>query len=1227
MIHDQLTDALNEVVARYQSLRFWRAMAVGWGLASVVGLLLNANGVAADQQASTAISLLGALAAVLVVISAVAVKSIPINRIWVARQIEAAFPELRTCLLAAIEQQPALPDGRFGFLQESVIRQALHHAESHAWPQVVPSRRVAAAMLTQFAAMCVFVLILIAPPRIVTQGSTTAAKSDVSSLRNSGAFSVVIEPGDTEIERGNSLLVLARVQGNLPADATLIVTPPTGEPTQIAMSRSLNDPVFGGRVASVKEPFAYHVELGGQKTPTYHVTVFEYPRVERADAKLLFPGYTGQDERLVQDVRTVSVVEGAQVTLICHLNKRVRSATLVPKNEPMSEPMALDAVAGDKPDYQVTLTAQTTRRFKLELRDEKDRRGVEAFEFTLHVVPNQPPTLKLVQPARDLEVSPLEELDVKAIAWDDFGIKRMGLSFAIAGQTLNDVVLGENGVARKKHELADTIKFEELKAEPDQLLSYFFWAEDVGPDGQARRTMSDMYFAEVRHFEEIFRQGQQPPGGQQQQQQQQQQNSPAGQQAQQNAAEQKDLINATWKLIRRETGAQPTPAFDDDVGQLVEAQAALLEKTKGLGDKLTDPESQEHLSAVLEAMLQAIKHLTEAHEQVSVAPLHPALAAEQAAYQALLKLRAREHEVVRQQQRQQQSSQSRQQASARSQQQRQQMQQLDLKNEQNRYEAEKQAPSQPESAADRENRQVLNRLRELAQRQHDLNERLKDLQTALQEAQTEQRREEIRQQLKRLQEEQREVLRDTDELQSRMESPENQQQMTNERQQLEQTREQVRRAAESLEQEMVSQATAAGTRAEKDFEELRNEFRRRASNRFNEEMREMRESARELERQQQQLSRQLNGAAPTPTERTPTDSDPKANRPDDATSEAKSDARGTAQGNSKSSSRAAKRSLRDENKSDDLVKGLAEQRERLSNLKEQMTRTIQEAEESEPLLVERLYEAARNVEDQKVDRALEAAGRSLQRGLQEDAQQVERIAGQGITQLREGVEKAAEAVLGDETEALRRAREQLQELSRQLNREIARNSPDDAARMPQPRDDQPRQPGQQQPGQQQPGQQQPGQQQPGQQQPGQRGQRGQLRLDDNNRVGDPRSFEAGNGHREFAPIAGDDFLDWSDRLRDVEEMIDDPELRAEAARIRDQARAIRAEQKRHSKEPNWGLVRVKVAEPLVELSNRVAEELLRRSSQKAIVPLDRDPVPPKYAEKTRQYYERLGSGK
>jgi hypothetical protein len=116
-----------------------------------------------------------------------------------------------------------------------------------------------------------------------------------------------------------------------------------------------------------------------------------------------------------------------------------------------------------------------------------------------------------------------------------------------------------------------------------------------------------------------------------------------------------------------------------------------------------------------------------------------------------------------------------------------------------------------------------------------------------------------------------------------------------------------------------------------------------------------------------------------------------------------------------------------------------------------------------------------------------------------------------------------------------------------------------------------------------------------------------------------------NQRREAAPITGDDFVDWSDRLRNVEEMIADPELRAEAARIRDRARGIRQDVKRHSRPPNWDLVEMQVLKPLGELQDRVAEELLRRSSPKSLVPIDRDPVPPKYSEQVRRYYENLGS--
>src|SRR5208282_6401779 len=54
------------------------------------------------------------------------------------------------------------------------------------------------------------------------------------------------------------------------------------------------------------------------------------------------------------------------------------------------------------------------------------------------------------------------------------------------------------------------LALESLGAQADQLLSYYVWADDTGPDGQSRRTTSDIYFAEVRPFEQIFRQAQQP---------------------------------------------------------------------------------------------------------------------------------------------------------------------------------------------------------------------------------------------------------------------------------------------------------------------------------------------------------------------------------------------------------------------------------------------------------------------------------------------------------------------------------------------------------------------------------------------------------------------------------------------------------------------------------------------------------------------------------------------
>jgi len=111
------------------------------------------------------------------------------------------------------------------------------------------------------------------------------------------------------------------------------------------------------------------------------------------------------------------------------------------------------------------------------------------------------------------------------------------------------------------------------------------------------------------------------------------------------------------------------------------------------------------------------------------------------------------------------------------------------------------------------------------------------------------------------------------------------------------------------------------------------------------------------------------------------------------------------------------------------------------------------------------------------------------------------------------------------------------------------------------------------------------------------------------------------------PITGPGFGPWSDRLRDVEEMIDAPDLRNQVATARERARLLRQQFNRTREKPDWAVVQLQVVKPLVEVRDRIAEELARRGSEQALVPLDRDPVPNRYADLVRKYYEELGKAK
>jgi hypothetical protein len=553
-----------------------------------------------------------------------------------------------------------------------------------------------------------------------------------------------------------------------------------------------------------------------------------------------------------------------------------------------------------------------------------------------------------------------------------------------------------------------------------------------------------------------------------------------------------------------------------------------------------------------------------------------------------------------------------------------------------------------------------------------------------------------------------------DELQQRLDRPENQSRLGDTRQQLEQTRQDVQRAAEALEEGAVSQALAAGSRAQDQMERMGEDLRRASAGEFAEELRELRAGARELTREQEALARQLDAL-----------SDP------------------------------GRRTLSDAEARQELLDRLAQQKQRLTNVLSQATALSQQTEEAEPLVSRELYDTLRRFSQDDAARMKQMRQELLERGLltyslddrlqqaaEQEAQGLELTAEmlrQGylrqadaaeartradLQTLRQGVEQAAEKVLGDDAEALRLAQRELRDLTEQVEREIAAaggspsqdqegqtggrqadqegragdqetERPDSAqtgregregspagaeSADSQPTDSQSQRGGQATAGQEpSPAERAQAGNQPGGQagggspdSPNQRsGPRTAQSTDASNREGSSQregaesaaeSREPGRqdgaetrgadrltggattgpggrgarlpfdldqllgGPRDLAggPITGEDFANWSDRLREVEELVEFPESRSQLASARERARQMRQEFRRDLKKPDWAVVRLQIVRPLVEVRDQIAEELARREPRDQLVPVDRDPVPARFSELVRRYYEELG---
>ena len=441
---------------------------------------------------------------------------------------------------------------------------------------------------------------------------------------------LTVEPGNARILRGRSLAINLEVTGKAADKARLIYT--KGDPTAEAEpQRQEIDMVqiegekrrFGYEIFNINTDMEYYATANEAESERYTVKVFDMPKLTAIEIAYTYPEYTQLKPIIQQGDGNIRAVAGSQAEVRITTNKAIQSATLTVDAQD-STPMLIS----DGRTLTTTLDVLNDGKYTVKLLCVDGFNNQTPIEYTITAIPDEPPEIAIREPGRDIKATKLEEVKILAEATDDYGVENMTLMYSIGSGEAQELPVETVEVKAEKI-ISGTYVFylEELDVEPGELISYYAQATDNNTRTGPGTSTSELYFIEVRPFNERYMQ--MDAEGQQAQQE--------GQPFPNLIADQRTIIKNTWKHIH----SRPSPITEDyqsAVKQIGVEQDQLKDKTQRVTDELSTSMRNANVDPEMLMNLEgAVAKMGEASDELSAIKPKAALPHEQDALELLTK--------------------------------------------------------------------------------------------------------------------------------------------------------------------------------------------------------------------------------------------------------------------------------------------------------------------------------------------------------------------------------------------------------------------------------------------------------------------------------------------------------------------------------------------------------------------------------------------------------------
>lgn len=440
------------------------------GTAQVVGFLLAAcTAQAALDYAvrlrwntrATLLALLAAAAGTLLWRRVIGPMRVPIGTDAVARLVERRHPRLASVLISAVR----FSTGQIGprasnspELAASVVRRARRAAADIDFTTVLDHRPARRAGIALGAALVVCAVALAAAPDVVAVWfSRNVLLRDVAWPQRTQL--IVDADGDALIgARGDDLEIRARARGVVPRGVEIIYETVSGRRGRDMMIAVGTDG-FRHTIRNAREDFTFHLEGGDDRTPTFNVRLVDRPRIVRTQIHVAPPRYTHIEPYTLADGhRAAQVLPGTTVTIHIDTNQPITRATLMAGDDALTD--ATCAPHDDAPPLighrcTATVLPTETHTYHFALIDPVGMANKHPLRFSVRVVPDEPPRIRIVLPGVGDMVTRDAVLPIELELTDTFGLATAELVYDVRGRATPSDDTSDEPTDADRHEPTD----------------------------------------------------------------------------------------------------------------------------------------------------------------------------------------------------------------------------------------------------------------------------------------------------------------------------------------------------------------------------------------------------------------------------------------------------------------------------------------------------------------------------------------------------------------------------------------------------------------------------------------------------------------------------------------------------------------------------------------------------------------------------------------------------